>query len=98
MITNNEIYIKPVTTWTKGEIKTLTILRVENYFDYDFSQKPGVVQYSLFSISQSAEGVDIYERVVNDVLPLTWDLVNAWGADDTPIFDYVLQTLGLQRL
>lgn len=26
-------------------------------------------------------------------MPLTWDVVNAWGADDQVVFDYIIENL-----
>lgn len=102
MMQDNEIAIQPITTWVNGQTKLLKVMRLDNYFQYDFLMSPGRVHYCLceegsYTDEQGAEQT-IYVSVIDGNIDLTWELVNAWGSDDTPIFDYVLQTLGLQRL
>lgn len=89
MMQNNIISIQPITTWTNGQTKVLTQIRVDNYWSYDFNVSPGRVSYTMLDDSSMP--------VLHGDIDLTWDLVNSWGSDDTPIFDHVLQTLGLQR-
>lgn len=97
----NEIAIQPITTWVNGETKTLVVLRLDNYFQYDFLMSPGKVHYCLCSEGSYVDenGIDqiIYVSVIDGNIDLTWNLVSQWGADDAVIFDHVLQTLGLQR-
>jgi len=101
----NEIKIQPITTWVNGESKTLDVLRLDNYFQYDFLMCPGRVHYCICetytSISTDDNGnqsqVDQYRSIIDGNVELPWSIVEDWGTDDTPIFDYVLQQLNLTR-
>lgn len=98
----NEIRIQPINTWVNGVIKTLTVFKLDNYFQYDFLMWPGRVHYCLceYNTFTDDNGVEYPNHITiidgNVDLPLT--LIENWGTDDTPIFDYVLTQLGLTRL
>jgi len=58
---------------------------------------PHRVKYiiDLIHHEQDVDG-SIYEQVVADgYVPLTFQIVSTWGADDQPIFDYVAQELSI---
>jgi len=105
MMQKNEIAIQPITTWVNGETKTLTVLRLDNYFQYDFLMCPGRVHYCICEPFMqdvtddegNTEQVEQYRSIIDGNVDLPWSLIETWGQDDTPIFDYVLEQLQLTR-
>lgn len=105
MMQQNEISIQPIITWVNGEIKTLTVLRLDNYFQYDFLMCPGRVHYcicepfmqDITDDDGNTTQEEQYRSIIDGNVDLPWDIVETWGQDDTPIFDYVLQQLQLNR-
>jgi hypothetical protein len=97
----NEIEILPITTWVNGQIKTLTVLKLDNYFQYDFLMSPGMVHYAICEPKEitleDGETEILYVSVIDGNIDLPWTLVDNWGTDDTPIFDYVIQQLQLTK-
>lgn len=93
----NEILINPIETWQNGGVKYLPLIRFNFYSNYDFKGSPGFVNYSLCELCHDASGIPYYQNVHNSVIDLPWSLIENWGNDDTPIFDYVLQQLNLTR-
>lgn len=89
----NQRSIAPVTSWVNGESKTMSILQLDNYAGYNFSGSPGYVTYTL-----CAEVDYMTQGIVCGQVDLTWPLVDAWGQDDQPIFDFVAQQLNLQLI
>jgi len=96
MIKENEILIEPISTWLDGETKSLTIIRFNYYSQYDFNGNAGHVNYSLCE-EIIKEDITYYASIINGSINLPWSVVENWGQDDTPIFDYVLQQLQLTR-
>lgn len=87
------------------------ILRIDNFFGYDFINQPGSVSYSICSYLE-AIGYDIdgnlIERTtdtdqyfiiktvsISSNMDLDSSVIQSWGASDQPIFDYVATTLGI---
>lgn len=101
ILQQNEIEITPINTWVNGVSKTLNVLRLDNYFQYDFLMCPGRVHYCLCEegtyIDQSGQQQPMNASIIDGNVDLPWSLVEIWGTDDTPIFDYVLQQLQLTR-
>ena len=101
ILQHNEIEISPITTWVNGVSKTLTLLRLDNYFQYDFLMCPGRVHYCLCEYNTFTDDNGVEQpnhiSVIDGNVDLPWSLVETWGNDDTPIFDYVLQQLQLTR-
>lgn len=105
MMQQNEIEIQPITTWVNGEVKTLTVLRLDNYFQYDFLMCPGRVHYcicepftqDIIDDDGNTTQMEAYRSIIDGNVDLPWSVVETWGEDDTPIFDYVLQQLQLTR-
>lgn len=107
MITaKNERLIQPIATWVNGQAKTLEVLRLDNYFQYDFLMCPGRVHYCLcevVTVTDTDENGNTTTReearsIIDGNVDLTWDLVNDWGEDDDIIFEYVLNELNLQQI
>lgn len=94
---NNQRTIIPVTTWVNGETKTMSVLQLDNYSGYNFTDSPGFVTYTL-CVEAGVAPDTYYEGVTGGVVYLTWPLVENWGTDDQPIFDYVAEELNIQLL
>lgn len=80
--------ITPITTWMYGETKTLTSIRLDHYQGYDFNGSPGYVSYTILD----GDG----NGVLSGTVRLTWEIVETWGEDDTPIYNFVAETLQLE--
>lgn len=96
MIKKNEIKIEPITAWVNGQIKQLNLISFNYYSQYDFDRNPGYVNYSLCDLIEDDE-VQRTIPYINENMYLPLSLIETWGEDDTPIFDYVLQQLQLTR-
>lgn len=97
----NEIEIIPITIWKDGVTKTLSVLKLDNYFQYDFLMSPGMVHYCIcesktYTLEDGTEATH-YVSVIDGNIQMTWEIIEDWGTDDTPIFDYVLNQLNLIR-
>ena len=85
----NTRQIQPIQSWSPdtGNI-TIDTLRLNDFFHYFFNGGGGMVSYSLAS---SVSGLDYF----NGNIEIPSSVVQQWGADDEPIFQYVAQTLGV---
>lgn len=91
----NQREITPISIWSEGYTYQANVLNVSLYTGYDFIASPGQVHYALIQHEEDVDG-SIYETVLAEGnVPLTYQLVANWGADDQPIFDYVAQELQL---
>lgn len=93
------------------QLTPTTLLRVVSFDGYDFAGNPGHVNYELCEYQhrlwwyadgtpvEDGNGVQAYtfSKVVYEsgTLPLTTAVVNAWGADDQLIFDFIIAELAL---
>lgn len=98
----NEREIQPVQTWVNGQMKTLQLIRIDRYAGYDFNMSPGHAHYCLcsYSVKDQNDENGVYTHylkptIVDGNIELPWSLVETWGEDDTPIFEYVAQQLNL---
>jgi len=74
------------------------LLRIVGYEGYDFAGQPGLVKYEIckytFTMWYEPDGFTYSKEVIESgELPLTIELVNTWGQDDQPIFDYVISII-----
>lgn len=89
-----------------------TVLRIDNFENYNFKGDSGDVNYTICAYvvefgfdevtgqpvpdGQGGQAFTIFKYPMKSgTLPLTDTVVNQWGADDQPIFDYVAQELQL---
>jgi hypothetical protein len=82
------IEIKPLAIWKNGANRTATKIEIYEFYNYDFVSGAGAVAYRLLNADT--------ETLIHETLALPADLIASWGADDQPIFDYVLETLKLE--
>jgi len=103
ILSQNEREIQPIQTWVNGEVKTMIILRLDNYFQYDFLMNPGTVHYCLCGYSEEQQTdidgntIDVINKpsIIDGNIQMNWPLIENWGTDDEPIFEYVRQQLNL---
>jgi len=103
ILEQNEKEIQPIQTWVNGETKTMVLLRIDNYFGYDFMMNPGYAHYCLCTYREEQQTdyddntitVAIKPTIIDGNIQLPWTLIETWGSDDTPIFDYVAQQLNI---
>lgn len=95
--------IQPVQFWKQTGPATADHVLLYNFHNYNFNGTDSVVSYKLGFIElvdvpdssgeQYERWTSLYEGSV--LLPNT--VVQDWGEDDEPIFDYVIQELNLTR-
>lgn len=91
----NQREITPVNIWSQGFTYQANVLKLCLYTGYDFIVSPGQVHYDLIQHEEDINGSIIETVLAEGNVPLTYQLVANWGADDQPIFDYVAQELQL---
>lgn len=90
--------IQPVQFWKQTGTATADHILLYNFHNYNFDGSDSVVSYRLGFIEltgepQAERWSSLYEGSI--LLPNT--VVQDWGEDDEPIFDYVIQQLNLVR-
>ena len=88
----NEREIQPLSLWLNGELYTASIFALNSYGGYDFIESAGMIQWSLLNYDNLS---NVKKQIAQGVIPLTYDLVEDWGTDDQPIFDYAAQQLNI---
>lgn len=83
--------IQPIAFWSPSGTDEADQIQLYNFHGYDFNGLDSYVSYRMMS---SADKHVIYEGTVK--VPAS--VVDQWGADDQPIFDFVLTELGLTSI
>jgi len=110
-LSNNEREITPVMTWKNGTETPLQILRLDNFNGYNFDNFGGFVHYMLVNYVETPQvdenGAPVVDgngdpvmtvtktALLDGTVELPETLVQSWGENDQPIFDYVAQQLNL---
>lgn len=97
----NKRKIQPVQFWRQNGASEATHIMLYNFHNYNFDGSDSVVSYKLGfeevvggpEETDVARWTSLYEGSV--MLPNT--VVQEWGEDDEPIFDYVMEVLNLTR-
>lgn len=111
VLAQNEREIIPIHTWVDGSEIQMQIISLDNFYGYNFEGFGGYVHYLLINYKETPLLDDNGDPVVDGngdpVLTITKTpildgrvelpeaLVQSWGANDQPIFDYVAQSLNL---
>lgn len=99
--------IEEVTSWTEEGYKSADHIQLYNFHNYNFdASDSSIVSYRLFLMeTESVTGPDgqSTDRQVKRVLTegsvkVPDTIVQAWGEDDEPIFDHVIEELGLTKV
>jgi hypothetical protein len=88
----NERAIQPLSIWVNGQSFTASIFSLNGYGGYNFIDSPGEVQWTMFSYDATTE---TKTQIMQGILPLTYELVEEWGSDDSPIFEFAAQQLNI---
>jgi hypothetical protein len=88
----NDRAIQPLNLWINGQSSTADVLTLDGYSGYNFVDSAGEVHYVLSSYDSAT---DTKTSIVQGVVQLDYTIVEDWGSDDQPIFEYVAQQLNL---
>lgn len=96
--------INAINFWSKDGNKSADTILLYNFHGYNFDGTDSWVSYKLGTIETKEvtveEGVIIeysFASYFEGSVPVPNGVVQAWGEDDEPIFDYVISTLNLTR-
>lgn len=90
----NKRTITPVEFWTPEGNKSAGEILLYNFHGYNFDGTDSIVSYKIGNTDESGKWTSLSEGSVS----LPDDVVQAWGEDDEPIFDYVINELGLTEI
>ena len=88
----NDRAIQPLNLWINGTSSTAEIITLDGYSGYNFVDNPGEAHYVLSSYDAAT---DTKTSIMQGVVQLDWVTVEAWGADDQLIFNYVAAQLNI---
>lgn len=88
----NDRAIQPLNLWINGVSSTAEIITLDGYAGYNFVDNPGEAHYVLSSYDAAT---DTKTSIMQGVVQLDWATVEAWGADDQLIFNYVAAQLNI---
>ena len=89
----NDRQIQPINLWVNGVSSTAEVITLDGYSGYNFVDSAGEVHYVLSSYDAST---DTKVSIIQGVVQLSYDVVENWGTDDQPIFDYVAEQLNIE--
>lgn len=96
--------ITPINFWSKEGNKSADSILLYNFHGYNFDDTDSWVSYRLGTVVTREipveEGVIIeksFASYFEGSVAIPNDIVQAWGQDDEPIFDYIISTLNLTR-
>jgi hypothetical protein len=97
----NKRNIVPVEFWTPEGNKSAGEILLYNFHGYNFDGTDSIVSYKLGNTTVVGEGEEAQEQwksLSEGSVRIPDDVVQAWGEDDEPIFDYVIEQLGLTEI
>lgn len=86
--------IQPVEFWTPEGNQSAGEILLYNFHGYNFDGTDSVVSYKIGNTAETGKWTSLSEGSVK----LPDEVVQAWGEDDEPIFDYVIAQLGLTEV
>ena len=90
----NKRNIEPVEFWTPAGTKTAGEILLYNFHGYNFDGTDSLVSYKIGNTDDDGKWNSLSENSV----AIPDDVVQAWGEDDEPIFNYVIGYLGLTEI
>lgn len=94
----NKRNIQPVSFWTPNGEKQASKIKLFNFHDYNFNQEDtSRVNWNLLEVVTIDE-VESFNVLDSGSVLIPYAIVETWGEDDEPIFDYVITTLGLTKI
>lgn len=85
--------IQPVSFWTPEGEKSADTILLYNFHGYNFDETDSIVSYKLGFIESEK-----FKSLSEGSVALPDSVVQAWGEDDEPIFDYVITQLNLTKV
>jgi len=79
--------IQPIDVWSPDGFQPVGKLKFLTFYGYEFNDGPGYIDYELLGQNN--------EMKYQASLLIPSDIVQQWGDDDSIIWDYVANTLGL---
>lgn len=106
---SNNKAIQPISFWTPSGVVNVSYLGFKNFSDYHFDNGNGNLYYCLISMVNNGTQTIIDENgdeqivtipdsaveVYNGILEIPSNIMADWGADDTVIFNFAAEQLGL---
>jgi hypothetical protein len=89
---NNIIEIEPLQVYTPLGMKSVNILKVCSFSGYDFNGGSGRCEIAIGEIIN-----EDFRPYVTDSVEIPSEVIQNWGADDLPIFEYILSQKQLKR-
>ena len=98
----NYIKIVPKHVEQNGFMQKLAeYVKLVSFDNYNFDDSSGTVKYEVYAVNRPTTDqgliLEYYELLSGGELPIPTDLVKEWGTDDTPIIEFVIQTLGFEQ-
>ena len=90
---SNTKKIQPITVWSPTGNKEITVLSLNNFYDYHFDNGDGKVSYILIETNDELGETEHYKGE----LTIPAELFNQRGTDDSIIWNYVMTQLNLQE-
>lgn len=90
--------IEPVGFWSPAGIKNATRITLYNFHGYNFDGTDSLVSYKLQEVGLDSEGEETVTSLSEGSVAIPNSVVQAWGIDDEPIFDFVLEELNLEKI
>tara|TARA_R110000868_G_scaffold67549_2_gene200351 strand:+ start:192 stop:479 length:288 start_codon:yes stop_codon:yes gene_type:complete len=94
----NTKQIEPKAIFTNDGEKNASIISLTNFFDYHFDDGAGKVSYQLIgmeSFDGMPESAIIY---FSGIIEIPSSIIVQWGSDDSIIWDYCANKLGITLL
>jgi hypothetical protein len=79
--------IEPIEIWSPGGQRAVNEISIHDFYGYKFDNGVGNVDYTL----KNSNGETYYTGTVE----VPANIIQQWGEDDSIIWDYVADTLGL---
>ena len=95
-MTNTRL-IQPINFWRDGQDVQATSILLYNFHGYNFNDTDSWVSYKLGVVEVIGEETSVFTSYFEGSIPVPNTVVQEWGEDDEPIFDYVINTLNLTR-
>lgn len=92
----NKRKIQTLSFWTTSGVKQADHFMLYNFHRYNFDGSPSMVSYKLGYLEQVGENPEYFVSLYEGTVSLPDAVVQEWGADDEPIFDYVKEELNLE--
>jgi hypothetical protein len=98
--------IEPVEFWSPTGTNSATRILLYNFHGYNFDGTDSYVSYKLLAVTvvtdTDEEGNEVERDVTKSLsegsVGVPDEVVQVWGVDDEPIFDYVIDQLNLEKV